>query len=67
MKNVMGSLLALVAVVSMALSVTVSANTPDQAKAGKVEKAADNKKGKEPPKPKTEGGEAPKPSGAPQG
>lgn len=46
MKNVTGSLLAVLAVVSLALSAPVSANTPDQGKA-KVEA-----KKKEAPKPK---------------
>ena len=51
MKNVIGSLLALVAVVSLAISLPVSANPADHAKSGEVKKGGEAKK-KDPPKPK---------------
>jgi hypothetical protein len=50
MKNVIGSLLALVAVVSLAISLPVSANPGDHAKPGDAKKGEVKKK--EPPKPK---------------
>ena len=50
MKNVIGSLLALVAVVSLAISLPVSANPQDH-KAGAEKKSGEVKK-KDPPKPK---------------
>jgi len=61
MKNVIGSLVALVAVVSLALSVPASANPADHGKSGQKTEAA---KKKEPPKPK---GPATSQGGAPTG